>query len=283
MKPGSLDCGVVLVDKPAGKTSHDVVAAVRRDLSTAAGRKVKTGHAGTLDPFATGLLVILVGRATRLQRYLLHEDKSYRVVARLGWTSDSGDVDGELTHTGRVPADPQLPTGELTLPVPAYSAIKVAGERLYARARRGEEFEPPVREMTVYRAERMAFDGERATFEIDCAGGTYVRSVVATLEDAYCEELRRTRCGSLRAEDADAGTIVDPVEALREMPALRVDEAGARALIHGRTLPAPGGHGGGSALRAMLGDSFVGVVRVDGAQARPETVLAASVEELAAR
>ena len=98
---GSIECGIVLVDKPAGVTSHDVVFDMRRKLSRAAGQRVKTGHAGTLDPFATGLLVILVGRATRLQRYLQHQPKTYRATARLGWRSDSGDSDGELTHTGK--------------------------------------------------------------------------------------------------------------------------------------------------------------------------------------
>ncbi|MFY9468906.1 MAG: tRNA pseudouridine(55) synthase TruB, partial [Solirubrobacterales bacterium] len=174
----SIDCAIALLDKPAGVTSHDVVFAARRSLSQLAAaedgerRRVKTGHAGTLDPFATGLLVLLVGRATRLQRYLIHRPKSYRTVVRLGWRSDSVDRDGVLTQTGRIPADPRLPTGVVALAVPAYSAIKVEGERLYAKARRGDEFAPPVREMTVYRAQRMHLDGERATFEIDCAGGT---------------------------------------------------------------------------------------------------------------
>ena len=138
-KSGSVDCGVVLVDKPAGVTSHDVVFEMRRTLSRAAGRRVKTGHSGTLDPFATGLLVILVGRATRLQRYLQHQPKTYLATAKFGWRSDSGDSDGVLTQTGRIPGDPQLPIGVLELPVPRQSAIKVDGERLYARAHRGEE------------------------------------------------------------------------------------------------------------------------------------------------
>ena len=170
-------CGLLLVNKPAGVTSHDVVNAMRRRFNT---RRV--GHAGTLDPFATGLLVILLGRATRLQRYMLHLPKTYRVVARMGWRSSTGDRDGELEHTGNLPTDPQLPEGELELPVPAYSAIKVDGRRLYQRARAGEVFEPPVRTMVVYRAQRMALAGEFATFELDCSGGTYVRSVVETLD-----------------------------------------------------------------------------------------------------
>src|SRR5919112_3979133 len=110
--------GVLLVAKPAGVTSHDVIAGVRRRL----GRGVKVGHAGTLDPFATGLLLVLVGQATRAQRFLMGLPKTYRAVARLGWVSDSGDRDGRLEHTGRVPERLEIPTGELMQRPPAYSA-----------------------------------------------------------------------------------------------------------------------------------------------------------------
>src|SRR5690606_6672091 len=125
--------GVILYPKPAGITSHDVVARVRRRL----GKGVKVGHAGTLDPFATGLLLVLVGRATRVQRFLMALPKSYRAVARLGWRSDTGDRDGKLEHTGRVPDELVLPTGPMMQRPPAYSAVKVGGERLYRKARRG--------------------------------------------------------------------------------------------------------------------------------------------------
>lgn len=290
------DCAIALVDKPAGVTSHDVVFTARRrlsDLATeAAGSntriKVKTGHAGTLDPFATGLLVVLVGRATRLQRYLLHQPKTYEVVAHLGLRSDSGDVDGELTTTGRVPADPQLPTGAMLLPVPAHSAIKVGGERLYAKARRGEDFEPPEREMTVYRAERMQLLGDRATFELEVAGGTYVRSIVATLEDAYCEELRRTKVGELSVEDAVAvesltlNDLLDPIDALVHLPASELNDPDATALMHGRRLDA-GGFEEAAAVRLIARDKLLGVGRVTAGVLRAETILATSFEELTAR
>src|SRR2546421_3378403 len=111
--------GVLLISKPAGVTSHDVVADMRLRL----GPGVRVGHAGTLDPFATGLLLVLVGRATRVQRFLMALPKSYRAVARLGWTSDTGDRDGRLTHTGRVPDPLELPTGEIMQRSPAYSAV----------------------------------------------------------------------------------------------------------------------------------------------------------------
>lgn len=281
-KTGSIECGIVLVDKPAGVTSHDVVFDMRRKLSRAAGRRVKTGHAGTLDPFATGLLVILVGRATRLQRYLQHQPKTYRATARLGWRSDSGDSDGELTHTGRVPEDPELPTGALMLAVPKLSAIKVEGERLYAKARRGDDFEAPVREMTVYRAERMTLAGDQAVFDIDCAGGTYIRSVVGTLEDAYCAELVRTRVGELSLEDADPDLILDPLDVLSHLGRRDLSAPDAEELIFGRTLPAAGSEAG-EALRLVVDGRLLGVGRVENDELIPETILAASLEELAAR
>src|SRR3954469_5694132 len=121
--------GVLLVAKPPGVTSHDVVARERRRL----GRGVKVGHAGTLDPFATGLLLVLVGSATRAQRFLMDLPKTYRAVARLGGTSDTGDRDGGRVETGRVPSELEWPTGEMMQPPPAYSAVKMGGERLYKK------------------------------------------------------------------------------------------------------------------------------------------------------
>lgn len=278
---GSIDCGLILVDKPAGVTSHDVVFRLRKQLSSAAGRRVKTGHAGTLDPFATGLLAILVGRATRLQRYLLHQDKRYVATARLGWRSDSGDSDGLLTETGKIPPDPQIPSGKLVLAVPKLSAIKVDGERLYAKARRGEDFEPPMREMTVYRAERMSLSEETAVFEIDCAGGTYVRSLVETIDDAYCAELRRTRIGDLTIEQADEDRILDPIIALSRFPAVELDADRATDLIAGRRIDASEIDQEIVALRHA--GRLLGVGRNADGEISPETILAGSLDELVAR
>ena len=123
---------VLLCDKPAGITSHDMVVRVRRE------RGCKAGHAGTLDPFATGLLLVLLGRATRLQRFLVGLPKTYVATARLGWRSSTGDPDGELTETGRVPESLELPTGKVRQRVPMTSAVRVGGERLYRKAHRGE-------------------------------------------------------------------------------------------------------------------------------------------------
>ncbi len=199
--------GVLLIDKPAGITSHDVVATVRRALGG-----LRTGHAGTLDPFATGLLLVLVGRATKAQSLLMALPKSYETVAQLGATSSTGDIEGEIVRTGRLPPNPPpLPTGELRQRPPVYSAVKVRGERAYKRARRGERLEMPERIVTVTRFEQLwrevdpAAPGlERAGFRIECGSGTYVRSLIADLGDAYCLELRRTAIGPFAVADAVA-------------------------------------------------------------------------------
>ncbi|MGA2320843.1 MAG: tRNA pseudouridine(55) synthase TruB [Solirubrobacteraceae bacterium] len=199
--------GVLLIDKPAGMSSHDVVAAVRRSLGGP-----RTGHAGTLDPFATGLLLVLLGSATKAQRALMELPKRYETVARLGALSSTGDTEGEVTETGRLPADPpQLPTGEIRQRPPMHSAVKIEGERAYRRARRGERFEMPERIVSVYRFEQLwRKQGEppgappTAAYEIECGAGTYVRSLIADLHDAYCLELRRTAIGPFEVRDAVA-------------------------------------------------------------------------------
>jgi tRNA pseudouridine55 synthase len=187
---------VLLVDKPAGVTSHDVVARVRRE------RGAKAGHAGTLDPFATGLLLVLLGRATRLQRFLTALPKTYVATARLGWRSSTGDPDGELAQTGDIPESLDQPTGTVRQRVPMTSAVRVGGERLYRKAHRGETVQTPIRDVEVHRAELLSSDGERAIYEIQCSSGTYVRTLIETLGDAYCETLRRTAIGPFSVEDA---------------------------------------------------------------------------------
>jgi tRNA pseudouridine55 synthase len=222
---GAVD-GVLLIDKPVGMSSHDVVAAVKRSLG-----EVRTGHAGTLDPFATGLLLVLVGRATKAQDALMALPKRYETVAQLGASSSTGDTEGEITRTGRLPADPpELPTGELRQRPPIYSAVKISGERAYKRARRGERFEMPERIVSVHlfrqlwREQDLA-PGElpRAAFEIECGSGTYVRSLIADLGDAYCLELRRTAIGPFDVRDA----VAPPArgEPWREPPLIALDRA----------------------------------------------------------
>lgn len=225
--------GVILYPKPPGVTSHDVVARVRRTLSQEQGRRAKVGHAGTLDPFATGLLLVLAGPATRAQRFLMALPKTYRAVARLGWTSDTGDRDGQLVETGRMPASLEIPVGEVMQRPHPFSAVKVGGERLYKKARRGELVDAPPRRVHIYRADLLRHDGDRAEFEIECSSGTYVRQLVAELGDAYCEELERTAIGPFRLEDADPERMVSLSDALGFLPARDLDAGEAERVSHG--------------------------------------------------
>jgi tRNA pseudouridine55 synthase len=205
--------GVLLVDKPAGMTSHDVVAHVRRE------RGMRTGHSGTLDPFATGLLIVLLGReATRCQSRFMALRKTYRVVARFGAVSTTYDPDGEITETGELPSPGplDLPTGVVRQRPPAYSAVKVGGVRAYKRARRGEVVETPPREVIVHRFEQAWRTRDRAELEVECSSGTYVRSLVADLGDAYCESLRRTAIGPFAV--GEAGTFLPLAAALDRLP-----------------------------------------------------------------
>ena len=157
---------------------------------------------------------MLVGRATRVQRFLMALPKRYETVARLGWTSTTGDPEGELAP-GATPPDPLvLPTGVVRQRPPAYSAVKIGGERAYARARRGEAVETAEREVTVTRFEQLWREGDRAALAIECSSGTYVRSLVADLGDAYCLELRRTGIGPFDVADADEERIVPLGDAL---------------------------------------------------------------------
>ena len=260
--------GVLLRAKPAGVTSHDVVAEVRRSLP----RGTKVGHAGTLDPFATGLLLVLVGRATRAQRFLMALPKTYRAVARLGWTSDTGDRDGELAHTGRMPDELAIPTGEQLQTPPAYSAVKVGGRRAYELARSGETAELAARPVTVHRAVLLSHDDERARFEIECSSGTYVRSLVTDLGDAYCEELERTAVGPFRLEDAEPDRLVPLRDALAFLPerVLSADEGGA--VSHGRAVA--GGAGTDEHVRLTLDGELLAIAEPRAAELKPVVVFA---------
>jgi tRNA pseudouridine55 synthase len=258
--------GVVLYDKPAGITSHDAVARMRRAL----GRR-KIGHAGTLDPFATGLLLILVGRATRVQRFLMALPKRYQAVARFGAVSSTGDPEGEIVETGVVPSgDLVLRTGRLRQRPPAFSAVKVGGRRAYALARAGEAVELAEREVSVYRFEERWRDGDRRAFVIECSSGTYVRSLIADLGDAYCEELRRTAIGSFDVADADPDRILGLDEALGFIPEVRLDPSLARRAAHGGAVPGDGG--GAHVVRLTDSEGLVAL-----AEPRPGGILAPTV------
>lgn len=223
--------GIVLYDKPAGPTSHDVVAEKRRQL----GRGVKVGHAGTLDPFATGLLILLLGRGTRVQRFLMALPKTYQVTARFGVVSSTGDPEGELVQTGVVPeGELELPVGLISQRPPPFSAVKVRGRRAYELARGGRRsIELPAREVEVYRFEQRWREGDRRGFEIECSSGTYVRSLIAGLGDAYCDQLRRTRIGPFDLAAADSERVLPLEEALDFLPELRLDRDQARLARNG--------------------------------------------------
>jgi tRNA pseudouridine55 synthase len=260
--------GFILADKPAGVTSHDVVARVRRELG------VRVGHAGTLDPFATGLLILLVERATRLQRYVLGLPKTYVATARLGWRSSTGDPDGELERTGRMPERLELETGRISQVPPMTSAVKVGGERLYRAARRGEVVERAAREVEVTRADLLSAEGDLATFEIECSSGTYVRTLVEGLGDAYCQELRRTAIGPHRIEDASER--LRPVEELLTfLPFLELGSDEARLVRNGVRIGAPAGVGADDGpLRLIHDGRLLAVARVFESELRTDMVLA---------
>jgi tRNA pseudouridine55 synthase len=274
--------GLMLVDKPSGVTSHDVVDVVRRSLRT---RKV--GHAGTLDPMATGLLILGVGRATRLLRYLGDLSKSYAATGRLGEETDTLDADGRIVRSAPVDvsraeiegACAALVGDSLQTP-PAYSAVKVGGRKLYEAARKGNALEAPARPIRVDAFEVSAFDGRDVEVRITCSGGTYVRVLVADVGravgcGAHLVRLRRTAIGPFRVEDArppGEGT-PEPIErAIGHLPKIRLEPEEARAASHGRIL-APAGIDGPYAVYGP-DDVLKGIYRDDGAKARPEVVLA---------
>lgn len=263
----------LLIDKPAGPTSHDLVQQVRREY------RVKAGHAGTLDPFATGLMICLLGRATRLQRYLLGLPKRYEATARLGWRSSTGDPTGDLTETGVIPPSLELPTGTVTQRLPMTSAVRVDGERLYKKAHRGEEIETPEREAEVYKADLLESYEQRARYEIECAAGTYVRTLVETLSDAYCEELRRTAIGEFEVP-AGAPVPLSAGQLLSFMPERRADEEEADKVGHGSAIdigeldPNLIGGSEGDRVRITTDSEVLAVAKLgDGGELRPEVVL----------
>ena len=275
--------GVVLVDKPSGVTSHDVVDAVRRALGT---RKV--GHAGTLDPMATGLLVLGVGRATRLLRFLGDLPKAYEGTMRLGVETDTLDADGEVVRTSavgvtrdEVASTMRSLVGDSLQRPPAYSAVKVGGRKLYEAARAGEPIEAPPRQIRVQAFDLVAMHGEDVRFRVVCSVGTYVRvlaaDVGATLGcGAHLTELRRTSIGPLSVEAAttpDApGAPLPMATAVAHLPHLRLDEHEATAARNGRIL-GPAGIDGPYIVHDGDGKP-IGIYRDEGSKARPEVIIA---------
>jgi tRNA pseudouridine55 synthase len=212
--PRGLDpSGLVLVDKPAGPSSFAVV----RDLRARTG--ARAGHAGTLDPFATGLLLVLLGRATKLAQRFVGLEKRYLTELDLSARTSTGDVEGEVIERRDPPTSAELAErlellrGEVDLRIPAASAVKVAGERAYRLHRKGVAVEMPVRRSTIHSLELLGYDGRTATLDLLVSSGTYVRSVAEEL-GGHCASLRRTEVGPFRVEDADPARIVPADEAL---------------------------------------------------------------------
>ena len=261
--------GLLLVDKPAGMTSHDVVAVVRR-----AARSKRVGHAGTLDPFATGLLVLAVGAYTRLLPYVHGEPKVYDAEIRFGAETDTDDGTGRVTVERAPPTDAAVDigmaalTGALLQVPPAYSAKHVDGERAHALARRGADLVLPPVPVTVHRWEAARRDGSMLQVRIVCAGGTYVRALARDLgrlagSAAHCSALRRVASGAATIDDAVAlaalapGAIADgavelrdPVPYLGDVARVTLDDAGVADVLHGRSVGIDGSPSAGA--RAVL-------------------------------
>jgi tRNA pseudouridine55 synthase len=193
--------GVGLVDKPAGPSSHAIVAQIRR-LTGA-----RTGHAGTLDPFATGLLLVLSGRTTKIAQCLVGLDKRYLTDVDLTARTSTGDPEGEIVERLEAPDESELDRrlaglrGEIELPIPAASAVKIGGERAYRLARRGVEVEMPIRRSTVYALDVISYIGDAITLDLRVSSGTYVRAIAEAL-GGHCRTLRRTEVGPFSVADA---------------------------------------------------------------------------------
>ena len=282
------------MDKPSGITSARAVARVKRLLP----KGTRTGHTGTLDPLASGLLVLLLGRATRLSRYVTGLEKSYIATARFGATSDTLDADGEITllPDAALPTEAELRAatrrfvGEIPQTPPMASAVKVGGERLYKVHRRGEEIERQARAVIVHALDLVSFNPKNAsaTFRVSCGSGTYVRALVSDLAEslgtgAYLTALRRTRVGHLSVEGAPTPDqldtsalyerIIQPMEVVAHLPAVSVlPGAGRREVCNGRRLEAFGIEG---SYRVEDEGELLAIYRDEGGISRPEVVLCA--------
>jgi tRNA pseudouridine55 synthase len=274
-----------LVDKPAGPTSHDVVREIRRRLP----RGTKVGHAGTLDPFATGLLVILTGRATRLADRVAARAKTYRATVRLGARSETGDPEGPITPGSDVPNRDAIAAAVAELAdqrvqrVPLYSAVHVDGRRLYDLARSGERPDTPEREIRIHRLDIVAVTDHPAevVLDVEVSKGTYVRQLAVDLGEllgcgAYCLALRRTAVGPLTVDDAVPPERVPTAmplpltTLLADMPTLALSPPHVTALTHGRSVDVAAETG----ELALVDDAgqLVAIGHSDGALVRPISV-----------
>jgi len=286
--------GLLLIDKPSGITSFGVVGQVRRALGV---RRV--GHTGTLDPMATGLLPICLGQATKLARFVTDADKAYRARARLGIATDTLDAEGQVTHVDPEDAVATIDaaafakamtpfTGLITQRPPAYSAIKVDGERLYAKARRGEKVEVPEREITIHSLEMVAASPPDFEFDVRCSKGTYIRTLAADIAatlgvGAHLVALRRTAVGDHHVENAltldafladpeaavSAGLIPLPMVA-SQLPAITVDSEMTAHFRNGRSQPLPGE---GLGIARLLDEAGALIAIVEGKGDAPAEII----------
>lgn len=205
---------IILIDKPAGMSSFGVVARVRRKLRNEQGKKVKVGHTGTLDPFATGLLIVLAGKATKKSDEFLKKDKEYEATVRLGETSTTGDIEGEITKVSeKIPTLDEIKsvckklTGEIEQTVPIFSAVKINGERAYKLARKGKEVEMPTRKVTIYSLEILDYTYPELKIRTHVSSGTYIRTLGEDIgkllgTGAYLTALRRTKIADYSVADS---------------------------------------------------------------------------------
>lgn len=271
MPPRSLHpCGLVLVDKPPSPSSFALV----RELRNRTG--ARAGHAGTLDPFASGLLLVLLGGATRLARYLVGLDKRYLTEIDLTGRTSTGDLEGDVIEETTAPDREELGDrlarlrGEIELKVPAASAVKIGGERAYRLARRGVAVRMPVRRSTVHVLELLAYDGVGARIDLSVSSGTYVRAIADAL-GGHCRSLRRLEVGPFAVADADDSRLLPASAALPFLPAVQLRSDEASAIRAGRCIEAPGE----GPLRLLSDGQLVAVGRGESGIVRPETVMPA--------
>jgi tRNA pseudouridine55 synthase len=262
-KPSSLN-GLVLVDKPVGPSSFDIVKRLRGRYG------VKAGHAGTLDPQASGLLLCLLGPSTRLARYLVGLDKRYSTEIRLGLRTTTGDGEGAVLEETGVAAREEIEAleGEVELVVPRASAVKIRGERAYKLHRRGLAAEMPTRVSTIHALQVRRYEPPLAELDLHVSSGTYVRAIADAL-GGYCRTIRRTAVGPFRVEDANEERVLLPLAALVHLPERRLSDEEVALVRTGRAVEG----GGEGAVALWDGKGLVAVGQAGEGVIRPETVL----------